>query len=110
MVSKPATVILALGYSDIQRSALETWTGKRQVNKSSFTSLFTLNTEETDTVQQYYSDISTYVAEQIGKMLVGETDIDSTWDEFVSTVESMGIDDVASAYASAGERYFGRIQ
>ncbi len=101
---------LKAAYSDIQRSALETWTGKRLVNKSSFTGLFTLNTEETDTVQRYYADISTYVAEQIGKMLVGETDIDSTWDEFVSTVESMGIDEVADAYESAGERYFGRLQ
>jgi len=100
---------LKAAYSDIQRDALEKWTGVREVNKSSFTSLFTLNTEETETVQRHYADISTYVAEQIGKMLVGELAVDNVWDDFVSTVESMGIAEVAAAYQSAGNRYFGRI-
>lgn len=96
-------------YDEIQQEALNAWNDKREVTKSSFTNLFTLDTEETATVQQYYTDISTYVAEQVGKFLTGEADIDSGWDEFVATVESMGIDDVIDAYTTAGERYFGRL-
>ena len=100
---------LRKAYNEVQQQALDAWNGTREVTKSSFTELFTLNTAETATVQQYYTDISTYVSEQIGKFLIGEADVDADWDAFVETVNSMGIDDVVSAYASAGERYFGRL-
>lgn len=96
-------------YNDVQQQALDAWNGTREVTKSSFTNLFTLNTEEIATVQQYYTDISTYAAEQIGKFLIGESSLDENWDSFVSTIESMGIDQVVAAYESAGDRYFGRI-
>lgn len=97
-------------YDEIKQSAIDAWTGKREITKSSFTKLFTLSAEETDTVQKYYTDIATYVSEQIGKMLVGEIDIDAQWDDYVATVESMNINEVIAAYQSAGERYFARIQ
>ena len=61
-------------------------------------------------VQQYYTDISTYTAEQIRKFLTGELDdIEGNWDTYVETIESMGMDQVIASYESAGERYFGRI-
>lgn len=100
---------LRRAYNDQQQAALDAWNEKREVTKSSFTNLFTLTTDETATVQQYYTDISTYAGEQIGKFLIGESDVDADWDAFVETVESMGIDDVVAVYASAGERYFGRL-
>lgn len=82
------------------REALNAWNDKREVTKSSFTNLFTLDADETATVQRYYADISTYVAEQVGKFLIGEADIDENWDTFVETVESMGIDEVIDAYTT----------
>lgn len=100
---------LRKAYDDVQQKALDAWNDKREVTKSSFTNLFTLNADETATVQRYYTDISTYVAEQIGKFLIGESDIDENWDTFVETIDSMGIDEVIDAYTSAGERYFGRL-
>ena len=96
-------------YDEVQQAALDAWNGTREVNKTSFTGLFTLDTEETATVQRYYTDISTYVAEQVGKFLIGEVDLEQNWDSFVETVESMGIDEVVDAYTTAGERYFGRL-
>lgn len=108
MYAKNGTTLRA-AYNDVQQKALSAWNDKREVTKSSFTNLFTLNTDETATVQQYYTDISTYVGEQIGKFLIGETDVDAGWDSFVETVQSMGIDEVIAAYESAGERYFGRL-
>lgn len=100
---------LRKAYDEVQQEALDAWNDKREVTKSSFTNLFTLDTDETATVQRYYTDISTYVAEQVGKFLIGEADIDADWDSFVETVESMGIDEVVDAYTTAGERYFGRL-
>ncbi len=100
---------LRKAYDDVQQKALDAWNDKREVTKSSFTNLFTLNADETATVQRYYTDISTYVAEQVGKFLIGESDIDENWDTFVETIDSMGIDEVIDAYTSAGERYFGRL-
>lgn len=100
---------LRKAYDDVQQKALDAWNDKREVTKSSFTNLFTLNADETATVQRYYTDISTYVAEQVGKFLIGELDIDENWDTFVETIDSMGIDEVIDAYTSAGERYFGRL-
>lgn len=52
-------------YDEVQQEALNAWNDKREVTKSSFTNLFTLDTDETATVQRYYTDISTYVAEQV---------------------------------------------
>ena len=100
---------LRAAYDEVQQEALNAWNDKREVTKSSFTNLFTLDADETATVQRYYADISTYVAEQVGKFLIGEADIDENWDTFVETVESMGIDEVIDAYTTAGERYFGRL-
>ncbi len=108
MYAKNGTTLRA-AYNEIQQEALNAWNDCREVTKSSFVNLFTLNTEETETVQQYYTDISTYVAEQIGKFLVGDSSIEENWDSFVATVESMGIDNVIAAYESAGERYFARL-
>lgn len=100
---------LRAAYSETQQDALDAWNSNHEVTESSFVSLFTLSTQETDTVQQYYTDISTYVSEQIGLFLVGDNDIEANWDSFVGTVESMGIEDVIAAYEAAGDRYFGRL-
>ena len=97
-------------YNETQQTALNAWNDKREITKSSFTKLFTLDAEETETVQLYYTDIATYVAEILGKFLVGELDIEAEWDNYVATVESMNIAEVIAAYQSAGERYFARIQ
>jgi putative aldouronate transport system substrate-binding protein len=108
MYAKNGTT-LRRAYDTMQQEALDAWNDCREVTKSSFVGLFTLDSAETATVQQYYTDISTYVAEQIGKFLVGEADVDADWDDFVSTVESMNIEEVIDAYRSAGERYFSRL-
>lgn len=101
---------LRASYDEVKQAALDAWNGTREVTKTSFTKLFTLNAEETETVQTYYTDIATYVSETIGKFLVGELSIEAEWDNFVATVEEMNIAEVVAAYQSAGERYFARIQ
>ncbi len=101
---------LRRAYNETQQQALNVWNDSREVTHSSFVSLFTLNMEETETEQRYYTDISTYVAEQIGLFLTGAAPIDDdSWSTLVVTVESMNIAEVVSAYQSAGTRYFGHI-
>lgn len=100
---------LRASYDEIKQSAIDAWNGTRDVTRSSFVKLFTLNAEESEIVQQYYTDIATYAAETIGKMLVGELDIEAEWDNYVATIESMNIAEVTAAYQSAGQRYFARI-
>ncbi len=48
--------------------------------------------EEQEIYNKYYNDINTYVGEQQQKWIMGKGDIDSEWDSYVSTLESMGID------------------
>lgn len=100
---------LRASYNEVQKAAIDAWNESREVTKSSFVKLFTLDSEESEVVQQYYTDIATYAAETIGKMLVGELDIEAEWDNYVATIESMNIAEVTDAYQSAGERYFARI-
>lgn len=97
-------------YNSTQQEALNAWNDRREVTKSSFLDLFTLNSDETDVVMRYYTEISTYVAESVARFLTGADDIDAGWDNYVETVKSMNIDEVIAAYESAGERYFGRLK
>ena len=55
-------------------------------------------------------DIASYTSESILKMLTGDMDIESQYDEFVSTIESMGLQDCLDCYAAALVRYNYRIQ
>ena len=55
-------------------------------------------------------DIASYTSESILKMLTGDMDIESQYDEFVSTIESMGLQDCLDCYAAALERYNNRSQ
>ena len=100
---------LRAAYNENQQAALNEWNDHRETTESSFIYLFTLNEEETETVSKYYTDISTYVAEQVGRFLIGESDIEENWDTFVETVNSMGMDEVIACYTEAGERYFSRM-
>ncbi len=65
----------------------------------------TLTTEESDTIAAYGPDVCTYVAENVPRFIMGEKDVDADWDEFVSTVRSLGMDRCLDAYQSALDRY-----
>ena len=50
------------------------------------------------------SDIDTYVTENQAKYIVGDQSMDS-FDSFLETVKSMGIDEVIDIYTDALSRY-----
>ena len=95
-------------YTEEQQACIDAWNATKEVSDSSYTSYFSLSTEEQDAVSGPFTDISTYVAETVGKFLTGQMDVESEWDSYVATVESMGLQDVLDAYTAAGERYFSK--
>jgi len=68
-----------------------------------------LTAEESERVTSTKTDIDTYVTSSIANFMTGQTPLnDETWNNYVDTVNSMGIDDVTAAYADAYERYLAR--
>lgn len=66
-------------------------------------SFLKLSPEENDVVSNKLTDINTYVNSMKGKFITGAEPL-SKWDEFVSTVNAMGIQDVLTAYQAAYDR------
>lgn len=72
------------------------------------TDVLSFTVEESDVIKEYWSDIDTYLAENLVKFLIGDKDIEAEWDEFVSTLEDMGIENVIEVYQNAYDRYIAR--
>ncbi len=66
-----------------------------------------MTTEEAELYRETYGDIETYVQENFTKFIIGEKSMDE-WDEYVATVEGMGIQDCIDCYQSALDRYNAR--
>ena len=67
-----------------------------------------LTTEESERVTSRLNDIQTLVEEYTAKVILGETDLNSTWDSFVADVEAMDVADCVDAYQAAYDRYLAR--
>ncbi|GGA66662.1 extracellular solute-binding protein [Ornithinibacillus halotolerans] len=50
-------------------------------------------------------DIDSYFQQMEAKFITGAEDIDATWDEYVSTLEKQGIEDLVDAHQSAYDRW-----
>lgn len=61
--------------------------------------------EENRIIKDKGTAIQTYVDENTQSWLLGNADIDATWDAYVAKLKEMGIDEVISAYQSAYDRY-----
>ena len=61
--------------------------------------------DELTVLNNYNTEIKTYVTEMRGKFIAGIADIDSEWDTYVSTVEGMHLSEVLAAYKTAYDRW-----
>ena len=97
-------------YGDTELNAMTTWTESSLADYSLPTSSMTLTADETSKIITTMGDINTYVAENLAKFVNGDKNIedDAQWDEFTSTLESMGIDDIVEVYQAAYDRYLER--
>ena len=90
------------GYTPDQKAASSIW----QSNVTSGRSLGTarLSSDETEISNQIYTDIKTYIEENVLKFVTGQRDL-SEFDAYVKDIEDMGIDQVTELYQAAYERY-----
>lgn len=70
-----------------------------------YLSAINLTEDEMMDYTDYWTDITNYIAEMSAKFIVGEEDIDAKWDEYMSTLESMGLQNVLDIYQGALDRY-----
>ncbi len=68
----------------------------------------TLSKEEVDNVASIQSEITAYADEFYYKVLFGALDVEAEWDNYVETINKMGLDEMLSAYETALERYNNR--
>lgn len=61
--------------------------------------------EEQKTIEAYGNNITTLVAEQQQKWILGTEDVDATWDKYIETLKSMNVEEYAKALQSAYDRY-----
>lgn len=66
-----------------------------------------LTAEESEDYQVKFSDIQTYLEENISKFVVGDRDL-SEWDAFIDEVWGLGLQDCMDIYQGAMDRYASR--
>ena len=93
--------------SDQQLEARELWSENVE-SRYDLPKGLTLTAEEAELFSANMVDIASYTSESILKMLTGDMDIEGSYGEFVSTIESMGLQDCLDCYAAALERYNAR--
>lgn len=66
-----------------------------------------LTAEEQAQYNAVSADISTYLDECLIKFMIGDMNIndDAVWDEYLSTMEKLGVQDMIDAYTTAMERF-----
>ena len=66
--------------------------------------------DESEVFSKNMADIASYTSESILKMLSGEMDIDTGYDTFIDTINSMGLQECLDCYQAALTRYENRSQ
>lgn len=90
-------------YTSAQTDAIAVWTNRTDDLYAVPNSLG-LNSEESDIVALYATDLATYMSEEIPKFVTGDRGFD-TWDDFVAECEEMHVEELLEAYQSAYDRY-----
>ncbi len=64
--------------------------------------------EEGARYSMIYADIETYVSEYTTACILGQKDVDATWDNYISTMERMGLSEATAINQASLDRYFAR--
>ena len=60
--------------------------------------------EETETINEYISDLNDYVSETSANWIISGG-VEEEWDKYISQLENMGVNEVVAAWQSAYDRY-----
>lgn len=104
-----ATKLLYLKNKPVSIEANDLWFYPNEDVSAKWTypSGVTLTTEESNTLDEVQSAISTYVSEMAVKFMTGEEPLDK-WDAYVEQVKSMGLDTVLEVRQAAYDRFLSR--
>ena len=64
--------------------------------------------EEQRVLDNRLADITSYYKEMEGKFITGVVDVESGWENYVSTLDKMGVQDVIDVYQASYDRWNGR--
>ena len=91
-------------FNESQREAVKRWEANRDEAWNLPTSM-TLTSEESEARSALTMEIGTYCSEMVLKFIVGDASIDAQWDEFISTIENMGGQEIVDITQDALDRY-----
>ena len=77
----------------------------KDANKMFTDEYLTFTTDEQYVIMNKWSEIKTYFSEMKTKFIAGVADLDTQWDEYCKTIESMGIGEVLEVYQAAYDRW-----
>lgn len=89
--------------SDLVNEAWEVWSSNLD-GSMTMPSYVSLNVEENEIEAGYSSDLLTYALQMVPQFVIGEADLDADWDEYVETLESMGLGECIEVWQQAYDR------
>ena len=63
-----------------------------------------LTQDEMDIYNDAFTDINAYITESTAKFITGEMDVAAEWDNYISALEQMGLQDIIDVYQAAYDR------
>ena len=90
--------------SQLQLDAAEIWTSS---NDGAYVmpNGVTVDAEANETLSSLAADIMTYADSCIPKFILGDMDIETEWDSYIATLESMGIAECVQIKQDAYDNY-----
>ena len=62
--------------------------------------------EENEEISFLKADINSYQDEYLAKVVTGELSLEDSWDDYVKTMESMGVNDLVELYKTVYDRCY----
>ena len=75
------------------------------VVENMYVSALKLTEDEYDIYVDAWADIDTYVTQMHASFITGEIDIETGWEDFLNTLDQMGLQDILEVYQTALDRY-----
>lgn len=96
---------LAFTFGEGAKAAFDVWKTDKD-NTYALGSNTSLNTEENEQVSTISTDMLTYISEHYWKFVTGEEDIEAMWDEYLGTLETMGLSTMMEVVQGAYDRAY----
>lgn len=92
------------GYSQKQNDAIALWLDNMDTDHE-YPGAIQMTTEENETYSELMSDLETYVNQCTLQFISGEMDPQADWDEYMASLESLGMEEVTELCQMAYDRY-----